>query len=64
MNQSNKASEYRRISSMKELRFQRKLLSSRVENQEAMIMYKIQMIKENVSPGRLIYMGLEHFFSY
>lgn len=59
MNQSNKASEYRRISSMKELRFQRKLLSSRVENQEAMIMYKIQMIKENVSPGRLIYMGLE-----
>ncbi len=55
--QSNK--EYSQISSMKELRFQRKLLSSRVEHQEAMIMYKIQVIKENVTPGKLLMIGFE-----
>lgn len=59
MSQISKTSEYSQISSMKELRFQRKLLSSRIEHQEAMIMYKIQVVKENVSPGRLFYMGFE-----
>lgn len=44
---------------MKELRFQRKLLSSRIEHQEAMIMYKIQTIREHISPSRLLYMGFE-----
>ncbi|MBR5610963.1 MAG: hypothetical protein IKW65_05530 [Bacteroidales bacterium] len=51
--------EYSHISSMKELRFQRKLLSSRIEHQEAMIMYKVQVVKENVTPGKLLYMGFE-----
>ncbi|MBO7764030.1 MAG: hypothetical protein J6S16_03720 [Bacteroidales bacterium] len=59
MNQANNTSDYSSISSLKELKFQRKLLSSRIEHQEAMIMYKIQVVKENVSPSRLLYMGFE-----
>lgn len=59
MNQQNNISDYGNISSLKELKFQRKLLSSRIEHQEAMIMYRIQMVKEQVSPSRLLYMGFE-----
>jgi hypothetical protein len=44
---------------MKELKFQRRLISSKVEHQESLIMYKIQTIREHFSPGRLIYMGFE-----
>lgn len=64
MNQLNNSSEYSNISSMKELRFHRKLLSSRIEHQEAMIVYKIQMIKEHISPSRLLYMGFESAASH
>ena len=59
MNQQNNITEYSQISSMKELRFQRKLLSSRVEHQEAMIVYKVQILKEHISPAKLLYMGFE-----
>ncbi len=58
MNQKNKTN-YGNISSLKELKFQRRLLTSRIDHQEVMIAYKLQSLKENFSPSRLIYMGFE-----
>ena len=59
MNQQTNTSEYGHITTLKELRFHRKLLSSKVEHQEAMILYKVQTIRENLSPSRLIYTGFQ-----
>lgn len=50
---------YGDIKTLKELQYQRRLLSSKIEHQETLISYKIRSIKEYVSPKRLFYNGFE-----
>lgn len=51
--------DYSSIKSLKDLQYQRRLLSSRIDHQEIMISYRIRTIKDNVSPTNLAYMGFE-----
>jgi hypothetical protein len=55
----NNTNPYSNIKGIKELRNQRRLLSSRIEHQEVMIFYSIRTIKDNYSPFKIVYMGLE-----
>lgn len=47
------------IRNIEELRYQRRLLASRIEQQEVMISHKVEVLKKAWSPANLAYMGLE-----
>lgn len=47
------------IKSLKELEYQRKILSSRIEQQELIISYKAKILKDSFSPFNFMYQGLE-----
>lgn len=59
MAKENNILDYNSIRSLKDLQYQRRLLSSRIDHQEIMISYRIRTIKDNVSPWNLAYMGFE-----
>lgn len=59
MGKENSMLDYKSIRSLKDLQYQRRLLSSRIDHQEIMISYRIRTIKDNVSPLNLAYMGFE-----
>lgn len=63
MNHQSNITNLGAISTLKELRFQKKLLASRVEHQEALIVYKMKVIREQVTPGKLLYKGIESISS-
>jgi len=51
--------EYAGIRSVKELRYQKRLIASKLEHQEVMIMYRVRNLWDYISPLRLVGMGLE-----
>lgn len=50
---------YTSIRSMKDLQYQRRLLTSRIDHQEIMVQYKLRNLWDYLSPARLITMGCE-----
>jgi len=63
MKASERNREYARIRTIEDLRLQRRLLSSKIEHQEVMIMYRFRSLWDFISPGRLAVMGLESLAS-
>lgn len=59
MAKSNNDLDYQSIRSLKDLKYQRKLLSSRLDNQEIMIMYQVRTIRDYYSIFNVAYMGFE-----
>ncbi|MFA6677507.1 MAG: hypothetical protein WCS34_07970 [Bacteroidales bacterium] len=51
--------KYSNIHNLRELQYQRRLLSSQIESQEDMITYKTRTIRDYASPKRWLYLGLE-----
>ncbi len=60
---SNKV-DYRNIRNLEELQYQRRLLSSKIEHQEIMVMYKLSCVWEFISPSNLMNMGLRAVASH
>lgn len=49
--------EYLQIENIKDLHHHRRILSSKIDNQEIMIKYKLRNIWSNLSPSSLLNMG-------
>ncbi len=56
--------DYRSIRNLQELQYHRRLLSSKIENQEIMVMYKLSCVWEFISPTNLLNMGLRAVASH
>lgn len=56
--------DYRNIRNLQELQYHRRLLSSKIENQEIMVMYKLSCVWEFISPTNLLNMGLRAVASH
>lgn len=56
---NNRASDYANIRNMKELQYQRRLLSSRIDHQEITVMYKLRCLWDFVSPSNLMDLGFK-----
>lgn len=59
MDKENRIQGYLNIRTAKDLQYQRRLISSRIEHQEIMVMYKAKLLWDYISPARLINMGCE-----
>ena len=57
MEKDNRLSDYRNIRNLQELQYCRRLLSSRIDHQEIMVMYKLRCVWEFISPSNLLDMG-------
>ena len=57
MENENRTSDYRSIRNLQELQYHRRLLSSRIDHQEIMVMYKLRCVWEFISPSNLLDMG-------
>lgn len=64
MEKGNKASDYRNIRNLQELQYHRRLLSSRIDHQEIMVMYKLRCVWEFISPVNLLNMGCRAIASH
>lgn len=64
MEKANRATEYRNIRNLEELQYQRRLLSSRIDHQEIMVMYKLRGVWEFISPSNLLDMGFKAIASH
>ncbi len=62
--ENNRISDYRNIRNIQELQYQRRLLSSRIDHQEIMVMYKLRCVWEFISPSNLLDMGLRAVASH
>ena len=56
--------DYRQIRTLQELQYHRRLLSSRIDHQEIMVMYKLRCVWEFISPSNLFNMGCRAIASY
>lgn len=56
--------DYRNIRTLQELQYHRRLLSSRIDHQEIMVMYKLRCVWEFISPSNLFSMGCRAIASY
>ncbi len=56
--------EYLNIRSVKDLHYQRRLLNSRIEHQEIMVMYKLRNLWDYMSPSRILSMGCQAIASH
>lgn len=56
--------DYREIRNIQELQYYRRLLSSRIDHQEIMVMYKLRCVWEFISPSNLFNMGCRAIASY
>ena len=63
-NKNSRAQEYANIKNMEELEYSKKLLSSRIDQQEIMIMYKLKCVWEYISPSNLLDMGCKAIASH
>lgn len=59
MEKENRIQGYLNIRSLRDLQYQKRLLSSRIEHQEVMVMYKARLLWDYMSPMRLLNMGCE-----
>lgn len=64
MEKDNRISDYRNIRNIQELQHYRRLLSSRIDHQEIMVMYKLRCVWEFISPSNLIGMGCRAIASH
>lgn len=64
MEKVNRSSEYRSIRNLQELQYHRRLLSSRIDHQEVMVMYKLRCVWEFISPTNLLEMGCRAIASH
>lgn len=59
MEKSNITQDYANIKNIEELKYHRRLLSSRIEQQEIMVMYKLRCLWDFISPSNLLSMGFK-----
>ena len=64
MENENRTSDYRSIRNLQELQYHRRLLSSRIDHQEIMVMYKLRCVWEFISPSNLLDMGCRAIASH
>lgn len=64
MEKDNRILDYRNIRNLQELQHCRRLLSSRIDHQEIMVMYKLRGVWEFISPSNLISMGCRAIASH
>ncbi len=64
MEKDNRISDYRNIRNLQELQYCRRLLSSRIDHQEIMVMYKLRCVWEFISPSNLLDMGCKAIASH
>lgn len=64
MERNNRATAYANISNMKELQYQRRLLSSRIDHQEITVMYNLRCLWDFISPSNLMDMGFRAIASH
>lgn len=50
---------YARIKTISDLHYQKRLLASRIEHQEVMVMYRVRSLWDFLSPTRLLNLGCE-----
>jgi len=50
---------YTRIKTMNDLHYQQRLLASRIEHQEVMVMYRVRSLWDFISPTKLLNLGCE-----
>ncbi len=55
---ANNKVDYRNIRNLQELQYQRRLLSSKIEHQEMMVVYKLGCVWEFISPTNLMSLGV------
>lgn len=64
MEKASRSTEYRNIRNIQELQYHRRLLSSRIDHQEIMVMYKLRCVWEFISPSNLLDMGCRAIASH
>ena len=64
MEKDNRISDYRNIRNLQELQYCRRLLSSRIDHQEIMVLYKLRCVWEFISPSNLLDMGCKAIASH
>lgn len=64
MEKENRTSDYRNIRTLEELHYHRRLLSSRIDHQEIMVMYRLRGVWEFISPSNLFDMGCKAIASH
>lgn len=64
MEKDNRISDYRNIRNLEELQYCRRLLSSRIDHQEIMVLYKLRCVWEFISPSNLLDMGCKAITSH
>lgn len=64
MEKDNRISDYRNIRNLQELQYCRRLLSSRIDHQEIMVLYKLRCVWEFMSPSNLLDMGCKAIASH
>ncbi|HIR34398.1 MAG TPA: hypothetical protein IAB85_09330 [Candidatus Coprenecus merdigallinarum] len=64
MEKASRSTEYRNIRNIQELQYHRRLLSSRIDHQEIMVMYKLRNVWEFISPSNLLDMGFRAIASH
>lgn len=56
--------EYARIKTIQDLHYQRRLLKSKIDHEEVMIMYRFRSLWDFLSPSRLAVLGIEALASH
>ncbi|MBQ0006783.1 MAG: hypothetical protein KBS57_05210 [Alistipes sp.] len=64
MKTSDRNRQYSRIRTLEDLHYQKRILSSKIDHQEVMIMYRFRNLWDFMSPGRLAVLGLESLASH
>ncbi len=64
MEKKPKKIDYRNIRNLQDLQYQRRLLASKIDHQEIMVMYKLGCVWEFLSPSNLLNMGLRAVASH
>lgn len=56
---ANNKSDFSKISSLEELKHKKRVLTSKIDHQEIMIQYQLRILREYISPGRLLMLGVQ-----
>lgn len=63
-NKNSRAQDFANIKNIQELEYNKRLLTSRIDQQEIMIMYKLKCVWEFISPANLLDMGCKAIASH
>lgn len=64
MDKELKRQGYNRIRTMDDLHYHQRLLSSRIDHQEVMVMYRVRSLWDFLSPTKLLNLGCEALASH